>query len=131
MATWQGLREFIHGSFPVHGDENDLISLVFDLEGRTQLVFISPVDVPIGEGQWAQVQSPCASLSSGVDLPALLARASGFPVGGLALQGDVVMLRHAVRLADLDAEEFTVPLKTLTYFADILEQEFGDGTDRF
>lgn len=130
MTTWQDLRQFIHASYPVHGDENDLISLVFDLEGRTQLVFVSPVDVPIGDGQWAQVQSPCAKLSD-VDLGALVARASGFPVGGVAVQGEMVMLRHSVRLQDLDAEEFTVPLRTLTVFADILEQEYGDGTDRF
>lgn len=130
MADWATLQQFIHSNYPVHGDGNGLISLVFDLDGRTQMVFVSPVDVPIGSGQWAQIQSPCVRVDS-ADLATLVARAGGFPIGGIVLQGDMLMLRHAVRLEDLDVEEFTVPLRTLVFLADVLEQEFGDGTDTF
>jgi hypothetical protein len=55
-----------------------------------------------------------------------LSRNGSMVVGGLALEGDLVIFRHSLPLADLDPDEFETPLRIAVTFGDKRELSGAD-----
>jgi hypothetical protein len=79
--------------------------------------------------EFAIIASPVANVGT-VELNALLREASEYVVGGVVIYGDLIMLRHAVPLADFDASDFEAPLHLVLGAADSIEAKFV-GSDVF
>lgn len=123
MATWQALRNYIHTTYTVAGEDGDIVRLVFDVgNGRSQLVLVSPTSTHAG-AEFALIASPIGDLGT-VDLNVLLREAGEYVVGGVVMYGSRIMLRHAVPLADLDASDFETPLHLVLGAADAMEAKF-------
>lgn len=127
MADWAALRNYIHATYTVASEDQNVLRLVFTIaNGRTQLVFIAEARTGAGE-QFALISSPIGDLGA-VDLSVLLREASEYVVGGIVLYGSRIALRHAVPLADLDVSDFETPLHLVLQAADAMEAKFL-GTD--
>jgi hypothetical protein len=131
MATWDNLAAYIRKNYIIKNEEGDLIVLDFDLGGgRSQLVFTRPERLLDGGEEWVLIESVIGSLDE-VNLRAALDQVGDLVCGGLARLGnDLIGLRHAVPLANLDVNEFERPLVLVTSSADRLERNLV-GLDRF
>jgi hypothetical protein len=139
MATWAGLVAFIRREYEVIGDEPDELTILFRYEDdddeeddfrtrRSQMVAV--VREPLDKREdWVQIASPFARAHE-VDLRAVLEEVgSTTVVGGVAIIGEFVMLRHSLPLINLDLNEFIDPLSLVTKAADRLERRFVGGDD--
>ena len=101
------------------------IHVEFDDE-RSQVIWLSH-EVLDGKEDWVQIASPCG-LAAKVDLAALLKEVGHTTVvGGVAIMGEHVVLRHALPLENLDINEFVDPLTLLAGTVDTLEEQFSGG----
>jgi hypothetical protein len=127
MAKWQQLRDYIFATYQVDREENEVIQLLFRIDGeRTQLVLVSHTQTGAGV-DFALIASPIADHGA-VELGVLLRETSEYVVGGVVMYGNRIMLRHAVPLADLDVSDFETPLHLVLSAADAMEAKFL-GTD--
>lgn len=126
MATWQDLVSFVRANYKIAEEKADSLALDFGMDdGRFQraMVFLTSQ----GDGtQWVQVESGIGTIDQ-LPLRPLLDEVGGKICGGLATIGTLVTFRHAVPLANLDAEEFQRPLAMVTVTADELERKFAGG----
>jgi hypothetical protein len=133
VATWAELVKFIRREYEVIGDEPDEITILFRYEDedddddfrnrRSQMVAVVRESVTPRE-DWVQIASPFARVGQ-VDLRAVLETVgSTTVVGGVAIIGDFVMLRHSLPLINLDLNEFIDPLALVSRWADRLERRF-------
>ena len=131
MATWTDLKAYIHNTYKVADEREDLIKLIFEEEGlRSQLVLVRYVQHAGTNIDWIQIESPFGELGQ-LDLPAVLQAVGNTLVGGIALfDGRYVTFRHSAPLADLSIAEFEMPLHLVTVTADQLEKQFTGG-DKF
>jgi hypothetical protein len=118
MATWTDLKAYIHNTYKVADEREDLIKLIFEEEGlRSQLVLVRYVQHAGTNIEWIQIESPFGELGK-VDLTAVLQAVGNTLVGGIALfDGRYVT-------------EFEMPLHLVTVTADQLEKQFTGG-DQF
>ena len=129
MATWQQLKEYIRSKYSVTEDSGDLLKLVFNTQyGRSQMVLVAH-SVTGTDLEFATIASPFATVGS-VELNAVLREVSEYVVGGAAIYGDLLMVRHAVPLASLDADDFESPLHLVIGAADAIEAKFV-GSDAY
>ena len=127
MATWGDLVAFVRGEYHVIDQTPDEVSIHvhFDDE-RSQVIWLSH-EVLDGKEDWVQIASPCG-MAGQVDLPALLKEVGHTTVvGGVAIMGEHVVLRHALPLENLDINEFVDPLTLLAGTVDTLEEQFSGG----
>lgn len=133
MANWQQLKQYVHSNYVVSQDLDHTLKLEFANEGgRSQLVFLTYEALMGGSEGWVNVESPVGRTSE-VDLRAALIAAGKLVCGGLGAamaDPEVLVLRHAVPLENLDINEFERPFKLLTATADKLELELT-GEDNF
>src|SRR3954454_7249948 len=124
MATWGDLVAFVRSEYQVIDLTADEVSIHVEFDDeRSQVIWISH-EVLDGKEDWVQIASPCG-LASKVDLPALLKEVGHTTVvGGVAIMGEHVVLRHALPLENLDINEFTDPLTLLAGTVDTLEEQF-------
>ncbi|WP_410641400.1 hypothetical protein [Amycolatopsis sp. lyj-346] len=134
MAEWADLVAYIRHSYRVVRDEPDeiRIRLVFgddpDTEHRAQIVVIAREILDQRE-DWVQIATPFARHDE-VDLLAVLTEiGDAIVVGGLAVMGEHVVLRHSLPLVNLDINEFTDPLELVAGAAELLEQQFTGRDD--
>ena len=128
MATFEALRRYIKDNYVVDKDQPGLIKLVFNVgDRRSQMVFVSRMS--LGEQEWAEISTPVCTHTQ-IDPRDALVRNGKMVVGGLAIEGDHVMFRHSLPLADLDIDECEVPLHLVANYGDKLERELT-GTDTF
>jgi hypothetical protein len=130
MATWNDFTAYVKANFKVQKDDGNVLVLTFDVgEGRSQIVVIQRAALMNGAEEWAVLNSPVGPAAK-VDLAKALAKVGNMVVGGLAMEGDIVVLKHPIPLTNLDTNEFMRPLHLLLGSADDLEEELVGG-DRF
>jgi hypothetical protein len=127
MATWGDLVAFVRSEYQVIDLTADEVSIHVEFDDeRSQVIWLSH-EVLDGKDDWVQIASPCG-LASKVDLAALLKEVGHTTVvGGVAIMGEHVVLRHALPLENLDINEFTDPLTLLAGTVDTLEEQFSGG----
>lgn len=128
MASWDELRTYIRVSYKVAEDDGELLKLVFSTtEGRSQMVLVARSVT--GNGlEFATIASPIGR-AAGLDLTAVLTELATYVVGGAAVYGDRLMVRHSVPLTNLDTNEFDGPLHLVLAAADVLESQFVGGDE--
>lgn len=129
MATWSEFTAFVKDNFKVAEEGDDFMTLLFGLpDDRSQLVAIQHAVLLDDSEDWAIITSPIGKLSA-VDAPAALGRVGNMVVGALAAQGEILVLKHSLPLANLDTNEFLRPLELVVGSADDLEKELVGGDD--
>jgi hypothetical protein len=131
MATWMQLRNYVHANYRISDDIGNGLKLEFrTTNGRTQLVFLSQHLLLDSTEEWVLIESPFGLIGE-IDLARAATAVGTMVCGGIGVAFDkFVTLRHAVRLADLDVDEFERPLVLVTASADRLEAMFSTA-DRF
>lgn len=120
MANWDDLRSFIFRNYEVESDEGSFVRLLLDVnDNRKQFVFVRFTRNGAGR-DWVLVESPVGDLRR-VDLVKLLRQIEDKVCGALSLAGNMVTVRHAVPLDDMNVDEFEVPLWAVSATADELE----------
>jgi hypothetical protein len=124
MATWAQVKSTVAGisSFNPEEINANLISGVVELKnGRSQKVFLA------GVGERLIMMSVICPLSA-VSLDGLfeLPAVQEIPYG-LNAVGELLVLKHATLLVDLNADELITPLVELGYLADVLEKAITGG----
>jgi hypothetical protein len=137
VATWAELVGFIRHEYEIIGDEPDEVRILVryrtdeddEQSGRSQMVVVAREILDRRE-EWVQIASPFAHVHE-VDLRAVLEEVGNTTVvGGVAILGDYVVLRHSLPLINLDINEFVDPLELVTGSAEMLERQFI-GRDNF
>jgi hypothetical protein len=137
VATWAQLVAFIRQEYEILGDEPGEIRILLryhaddddNQPARTQMVVVAREILDRRE-DWVQIASPFARANE-VDLRAVLSEVGRTTVvGGVAIVGEYVVLRHSLPLTNLDLNEFVDPLVLVTGAAELLEQKFI-GRDAF
>jgi hypothetical protein len=129
MATWSDLKSYVHNTYKVADEGDDMIKLVFEFSDlRSQVVLIWHLTLAGSGEQWLQIESPVGEIGL-IDLAAALQHVSGTVCGGLALYGNLVTFRHSVPLEDLSIAEFESPLRLVTGTADNMEKALTGGRD--
>ncbi len=132
MATWQELRSFILANYKVDHEGEKLVTFVvkFD-DGRHQTAFVSRWGVMDG-AEWGEIATPIVDEAKlRVDPRDLLNENGKLIVGGLALRDGFLIYRHSFPLADLDASEFSGPLRVILSLGDEYEKQLAGGQDTF
>jgi hypothetical protein len=134
VANWGDLVAYIRQAYRVVRDEPDeiRIRLVFgddpDTEERAQIMVIAREILDQRE-DWVQIATPFARHEE-VDLLEVLTEVGDSTVvGGLAVMGDHIVLRHSLPLVNLDINEFIDPLELVAGAAELLEQQFTGRDD--
>ncbi|WP_370944066.1 hypothetical protein AB5J62_33835 [Amycolatopsis sp. cg5] len=134
MATWGDLATFIRQSYRVVRDSPDEIRIRIsfgpdeDTEERAQVMIIQR-EILDQKEDWVQIATPFATVDQ-VDLLSVLEEIGNtIVVGGAAVMGQHVVLRHSLPLINLDINEFLDPLELVAGAAEILEQTFTGRDD--
>ena len=125
MATWKELRSYISSNYKLmEGSTEEFLRMGFNLDGRSQLVFVQTVKDPAGE-QWVQISSIVGNVPK-VDLRKACSAAARLGIGGIIVRDgmDEVFLSHSVPLKNIDINEFEDPLSIVCLAADLMEKEF-------
>lgn len=131
MATWNELKDYIHGQYKATEISPRALELLFNLaDGRSQLVWVTSQEGGDGD-EWASIDSAIGPLH-GIDLIEALKLVETSTCGGLShllVRGqELVALRHAFPLRNLDPNEFESPLNMVVLAADDFERRLT-GTD--
>jgi hypothetical protein len=132
VATWEELRQYVLMTQRVDGESADdwVTFVVSSAEDRLQQVFVSKLTLNDGAEEWALIESPFGEIDK-VDLPKALKESSTMVCGGVGLfQGNLLTLRHALPLENMQVNEFERPLMLVAIGADQLEERLLGG-DRF
>jgi hypothetical protein len=129
MASWNDLSAYVHRTYKIADENDNMIKLVFETGNlRSQVVVLWHLTLSDGE-EWVQIESPFAELGS-VNLGQALQHVGQTVCGGMALLGNMVTFRHSLPLANLNINEFESPLILVTKTADDLENALVGG-DKF
>lgn len=135
MADWGDLVAYIRHSYDVIRYEPDEVRIRVsflkdeeDLLGRQQIMVVAH-EILDQKEDWVQIATPFARVEQ-VDLREVLAEVGNtIVVGGVAVMGDYVVLRHSLPLINLDINEFTDPLDLVASGAEQLERRFTGRDD--
>lgn len=136
MAEWNDLVAYIRRTYDVIRFEPDEVRIRMsfakdeeDILGRRQIMVVAHEILDQNE-DWVQIATPFARVEE-VDLHEVLTEVGNtIVVGGVALMGDYLVLRHSLPLINLDINEFTDPLDLVAAGAEQLERRFT-GRDDF
>jgi hypothetical protein len=134
VASWHDLVRFIRHEYRVVRDEPEEIRIRIaygddGYEERAQVVVVAR-EVLDKQEEWVQIATPFARVDE-VDLRRVLEEIGNTTVvGGAAVMGDHLVLRHSLPLMNLDINEFIDPLEMVTGSAELLEQHFT-GRDEY
>lgn len=134
MASWQQLKQHIYEKYVVSQDIEVGLKLEFTgPEGRSQLVFVTHQRLMDGTEDWVTIESPVGRVDQ-VDVRRALVEAGKLVCGGLGAalaDPNILVLRHAVPLENLDLNEFERPFQLLIGTADAFEFELTGGRDQY
>lgn len=120
MTSWDDVRHYLADTYDVlHADPCHLVVLFAFNDGRTQEVLLD--HKRIAGDDWVAIETP-VGLHAQVDLDAALDVVGDAVCGGLALNGEHVVLRHAVPLTEAAARSFDLPLAMVMLTAAELER---------
>lgn len=136
MAEWGDLVAYIRYSYDVIRFEPDEVRIRVsfardeeDLLGRQQIMVVAH-EILDQKEDWVQIATPFARADE-VDLREVLTEVGNtMVVGGVAMMGEYLVLRHSLPLINLDINEFTDPLDLVASGAEQLERWFT-GRDDF
>ena len=129
MATWNELVGFLATNYKCTINGNS-VSLPYSFpDGRTQDVFVN-LNGNEHQGEWVYVTSAIAELIHVGKLEAICRVATSRICGGVVIDGNFIVLRDAMPLANLDESEIKGLLATVVAIADELEQMLT-GADNF
>jgi hypothetical protein len=130
MTAWQDLVKYVRANYKIADETPTSIKLIFDTGHlRSQVVMLWYETLGDGAEEWLQIESPFAEVDK-IDIRKALTEIGRTICGGLAVIGDVLTIRHAVPLANLNINEFERPLALVTNTADRLEAQLAGG-DQF
>ncbi len=134
MADWGDLVTYIRQTYEVVRTEPDEIRIRMrfaadeDTEGRAQIMVIAR-EILDQKEDWVQIATPFAKAAE-VDLNEVLTEIGNtIVVGGAAIMGEHIVLRHSLPLINLDINEFVDPLELVAGAAELLEQIFTGRDD--
>jgi hypothetical protein len=134
LADWGDLVAYIRHSYDVIRYEPDEVRIRVsfvndeDILGRRQIVVVAH-EVLDQQEDWVQIATPFARVEE-VDLREVLTEVGKtIVVGGVAVMGDYLVLRHSLPLINLDINEFTDPLDLVASGAEQLERRFTGRDD--
>jgi hypothetical protein len=135
LADWGDLVAYIRHSYDVIRYEPDEVRIRVsflkdeeDIAGRRQIMVVAH-EILDQKEDWVQIATPFARIEQ-VDLREVLTEVGNtIVVGGVALMGDYVVLRHSLPLVNLDINEFTDPLDLVASAAEQLERRFTGRDD--
>jgi hypothetical protein len=135
LANWGDLVSYIRISYDVIRYEPDQVRIRVsfgedeeDLLGRRQIMVVAH-EVLDQKEDWVQIATPFALVGQ-VDLREVLTEVGDtIVVGGVAVMGDYLVLRHSLPLINLDINEFTDPLALVASGAEQLERRFTGRDD--
>ena len=130
MNSWDQVVAYATLNHVVLERHDDLVRLVVDLgSGRSQFALLRRLAATEDAGAWLAIDSPIGEIDE-VDLLSVLRYASRGLTGGIALFGDLVVLRLTMHSASLRGHEFDRDLFLLCRTADDMENSLL-GTDIF
>jgi hypothetical protein len=135
LADWGDLVTYIRHSYDVIQYKPDEVRIRVsfakddeDILGRRQIMVVAH-EILDQKEDWVQIATPFARLEQ-VDLLEVLTEVGNtIVVGGVAVMGDYVVLRHSLPLVNLDINEFTDPLDLVASGAEQLERRFTGRDD--
>lgn len=120
MATWNEFAAWVRGNYKIADDKGDQLTMLFREGERSQLVVVRKVVLQDTSIEFAEITSPVGELDE-AHVSAAASAVMVLPVGGIALVGNVAVVRHSVPLASVDENEFRGPLALVSLAADSLE----------
>jgi hypothetical protein len=135
LADWGDLVTYIRQTYDVIQYKPDEVRIRVqflkddeDLLGRRQIMVVAH-EILDQKEDWVQIATPFATLAQ-VDLREVLTEVGNtIVVGGVAVMGDYVVLRHSLPLINLDINEFADPLDLVASGAEQLERMFTGRDD--
>ncbi len=129
MASWRKVKSIIEETFDIE-DDGDSVKIQFSFnDGRVHQVFVTLAgNDQIGE--WAHVSAPIGEIDD-IDVEEAIKLSSDLLVGAVSCQGDIVILRHAVRMEDLQDDDILMAINAVVGSADQMEKELTDGEDDY
>jgi hypothetical protein len=129
MPTWGEIQTYARTKYKLSQDEPEKFSLIFAYDdGRTQQIRVRKFTAY--DQDWIEFGTPVCKESEMAPKVALK-KNSEFAIGALALSGELYVMLYSIPLANMDIEEFELPLHVLAGTADNLEQNFSAGNDEF
>jgi hypothetical protein len=131
MASWDDVVAFVRSesTYRITKIESDEIRLVVEFDDERRQMVIVLREVLDKHEEWVQIASPCGRADE-IDLATVLRELGDTTVvGGAAVVGEHLVIRHALPLENLDINEFVDPLALIAGTADQIEERFvgGDG----
>jgi hypothetical protein len=127
LPTWSQLTDYVRTHYKIAEETPDSLKLIFDLGNlRSQTVFLWRMRLLDDTEEWIQIESPFGRLGS-VDLYGAIEALRNTVCGGIGAIGELVTVRHAAPLLNLDINELERPLILVTSTADRLERHFQGG----
>jgi len=128
MPTWGEIQEYARSKYKLSKDEADYFSMVWVYQDdRRQMIRVTRFKA--FDQEWIEFASACCKQEEMAPLVALK-KNNEFAVGAIALDGDVYVFKYGVALANLDIDEFELPLHVVASTADSLEKTFS-AQDKF
>jgi hypothetical protein len=129
MASWTELTDYVRANYKIADEKPNMLKMIFRTDGlRSQVVLLVRDTLMDGVEEWVRIESPFADADK-VDLRRALQQVGQTVCGGAGMVGDVVTIRHAVPLVNLDVNEFERPLQLVLTTADRLERELVGGDE--
>ena len=123
MASWEDLKTYIRKNYKIKDQEENLISLVFDLQNfRSQQIFIQKLENNDGE-VWVKFVSPIGKLSS-EDLDETLESLGDKLCRGMIKIGDTYFISHSIQIDDLSTSNFKRGMHIVMNMADAFERKY-------
>jgi hypothetical protein len=135
LADWGDLVAYIRHSYDVIRFEPDEVRIRVsflsdeeDILSRRQIMVVAH-EVLDQKEDWVQIATPFARVDQ-VNLHEVLTEVGNtIVVGGVAVMGDYLVLRHCLPLINLDINEFADPLDLVAAGAEQLERRFTGRDD--
>jgi hypothetical protein len=129
MASWTELTDYVRANYKIADEQPDLVKMIFNTGGlRSQIVLLAHQVLRDGSEEWVLIESPVGPVAK-IDLQSALRQVGQMVCGGAGMVGDLLTIRHAVPLVNLDINEFERPLHLVTVTADRLEKELIGGDE--
>jgi hypothetical protein len=127
LATWSALSDYVRANYKISDETPGSFKLIFDVGNlRSQVVFLWRLKLLDGAEEWVQIESPFGRLDS-VNLYGAVQAMHETVCGGIGAIGELVTVRHAAPLVNMDINELERPLLLVTTTADSLERQFQGG----